>query len=622
MDHFLAVSFSASLSSDVRSDIGRRGLASLAAVSSSAKLSRHLVDGSCLVTSGFDDSDFFQPEGDLLAGILVRGPRMLNGPEVSGSDVAEQYRRHGPSAFSRYAAPFAAVLRTPEGHLAAVTDTRGLRHVYWHQADGWAVASSSSMALALLAGKAFDEASIGAYALVGSYLSDATPFKEIKKLDAGCMAVLLSGRVRRETYYTQQWGSGSSWPRRPTISSGAEAVGDAVASCIAANPDAAFELSGGMDSRLVVAAVPPSIRRGRTAITIGGRASDDVKVARSVAKLGGLAHIVVDLDALADLDADSAVRLCAAASARRDHSANALAAGVLDWIEERLEGRSRITGQNGEFARGFYYAGQRAHSTTTRARVARLARWRIFANERVDEALFAPGFLGDVESSTIRLLQQLFRSYDTDWLRSTDAFYLNERMQRWVGTGYTASCTRRQILSPFFDPSFINWSRDAPAKMKRGSRLFAGVLCHLDAGLGAIPLESGSTPERLARPTLTVRASRASSKASKIVRKIGQRFWRAPGTPPVGASLLARRILEAWTRNPQMLENLANVSVLNGRTLEQIAAGHVLVTPASIGMLTALGAAMERLDGQVDCRRSDVLVDGTTRSPTCGEPDI
>ena len=41
-------------------------------------------------------------------------------------------------------------------------------------------------------------------------------------------------------------------------------------------------------------------------------------------------------------------------------------------------------------ARGFYYLGRPRDPAVTRARVARLATWRMFANEAIDPLALAP----------------------------------------------------------------------------------------------------------------------------------------------------------------------------------------------------------------------------------------
>src|SRR5690606_28970946 len=149
----------------------------------------------------------------------------------------------------------------------------------------------------------------------------------------------------------------------------------------------------GLDSRMVLAAIPAGMRRGMLAVTVGPEHGDDQRIAAQLARRYGLDHRRVTHEGLIGLEPEQSLQLACAAAAARDCTGNPTALAVLDWQERSFEQRPRLTGQNGEFARGFYYAGQRAHAATTERLVDALARWRAFTNDAVDASLFVPGFL-------------------------------------------------------------------------------------------------------------------------------------------------------------------------------------------------------------------------------------
>src|SRR5947207_2064954 len=73
--------------------------------------------------------------------------------------------------------------------------------------------------------------------------------------------------------------------------------------------------------------------------------------------------------------------------------ASPMALAPLLLTEGRLNQGHRLSGLGGEVARGFYYAGQPTGAQTSPRLVHRLARWRIFSNEAVEEAALDAAFL-------------------------------------------------------------------------------------------------------------------------------------------------------------------------------------------------------------------------------------
>lgn len=488
---------------------------------------------------------------------------------------------------TRYLPPFGAIVVDPaHDSVLAATDSCGLRHVYQAEGDGWAAVSTSSQVLAELADSGPDDDAIGAFALTGMLLGTTTPYRSVRKIDAGEAVELCGGRTRHRA--GSETVEGTAFPsRRHAVDAGVDAVRHAVQVCLDAAPDAALELSGGLDSRMVLAGIASEDRRGREAFTIGAPNSGEVTTAATLASLCSLHHVDVDLTGLGALAPQQADELVGRASRARDHSGNALALAVLDWAERRLAAQPRLNGQNGEFARGFFYPAQRDWRTPSDRLAAQLVRWRLLTNDRVDPWLLSQEFEHDSRRYVIDHVTQAFADSPLTWLQATDEYYLRQRMQRWLGAAYSTACMSRLVLPPFFHPAFITWARRASVRDKRNSRLFAQVLTALAPELADPPLSDRPAPRRLAYPNARDRLDRLAETGAKVKGKVQQRVSGA-GKPPTGATALARAQVTHWIESPGRLERLRGCGYLDPRAIDGILRRERTPSPASIAFLVAL----------------------------------
>ena len=144
--------------------------------------------------------------------------------------------------------------------------------------------------------------------------------------------------------------------------------------------DATLQLTGGQDSRILLSAIPPELRRGCG--DHPGRAGIPGRRDRRRQRQTGLRHQVEALESLEAMPPEEAYALCAHASARLEGMADPVALAALSIAEEQFDQGHRIAGLGGEVARGFYYLGAARPGRDPRAS-ARLATWRMFANEAI-----------------------------------------------------------------------------------------------------------------------------------------------------------------------------------------------------------------------------------------------
>ena len=284
-----------------------------------------------------------------------------------------------------FAAPATVAGLLPDG-ATLVADAAAQGQIAWGERPGLAVAGSSAALVAALLDAEPDERALAGLALVGTGTALQTVFEGVWLLDMGETITLAGGRARTK-------------PRGAAETPGGDVAKNlraSVAAAVEAYPDAEFELSGGFDSRLLLAALPPPLRAGRGALTLGVADAPDVQVAAQLAWMSGLNHRVLDPAALVNtLDGPKLLERLLSVARRDDYALNPLDRLLFALLAEAEPApRPRFSGQNGEILRGFYHAGQRLRGPGTAATARRIVTWRMLANDRADRPAVPPRLAG------------------------------------------------------------------------------------------------------------------------------------------------------------------------------------------------------------------------------------
>lgn len=568
---FVALSVAADAGEDERLALVRRAERAAASVAA-------VAGGRPVVTTTEDPGD--------AAGLLALACTTAGAGPV---DVAALRARPeaAPGLASTLVAPGGLWARSA-GRVVVAADPLGILQLHVVQQARWAACSTSALALASLARAGLDEAALSVFALLGVHAGDETPFAGVRTLVAGQACTLASGRADRTPLPAMAVDGGDGDP----VGAGVSAVRASVAAAVAGHDAVHLELSGGLDSRLLLAALrelPVVV----TTMTVGSPGAPDVRVAGDLSRRLGLPNQVVDLAGLGTLSPAEAWELVRRAAAGRDACGNAVGEGVLELVEDRSAQGPRISGQNGEFARGFYYAGQPPWPRPTPALAGALVRWRLTTNDAVDASVVDAGFREAGSARVATLVEETLRGYGRPWLGATDELYLDLRMRRWLGPEHSAASRRHPVLAPFFHPAYLAWARRAAPADKRGSRLCAAVLHRMAPDLAALPLDSGRTPAEMARRDVAGRASALAHSAGKVAAKVRQRL-RSTGRPAVGAVSLATRVHEHWRAEPASLEPVLALPFVARGAVEAFLSGQRGLDVASTSFLVDLAVAAER----------------------------
>jgi asparagine synthase (glutamine-hydrolysing) len=467
-------------------------------------------------------------------------------------------------------------------------DWLGLRQLFWWQGDGIAAFSTSALALAALAGAGLDTAALGLQSVVGWQVGLDTTFQGVAKLPPGSVAILRGATVAIHRYADETMDlDGRTPPFEETVDEMAHLLRDFHDGYLADHPDTVLQLTGGQDSRLLLAAVPPARRPGLAALTIDVRGGVESRIAARLSELCGLEHHVQWRDERPAVDPALAHELAVDAAAALNCMASPLALAPLTLVESGLEQNHRLSGLGGEVARGFYYLGQPRHASTSPQLAQRLAQWRLFTNERVDRDALQPEFAAAARTAALDAVNASFAGYSNDWLRATDEFYLWQRTQRWAGTHSSAAAVERWFVNPMLDRRFLQLALAPPPADKRDSHLMGQLIRRLDPRLAAIPLDSGLVPARLGRRGVVTTTAVARVSAGKMVRKVRQRIGGGRRAQ-LGAAELADLVVRHWRAEPDVVRPLREVGLVREAWLSELLSGGRGADAATVAFLVNL----------------------------------
>ena len=508
--------------------------------------------------------------------------------ELTLNDVRRLLAGPDRDGLAEVSPTFAAVDSLDEDTIVAAADALGFRHVYYGEAPGFAVLSTSARAAAICLNSGLDHEAIAVQSLLGWQMGQRTLFQGVRKLAPGELAILGGGRISIRSF------------ARPLdhvnigidafVADAAKMLRDYLSAFLDDHPDAVLQLTGGQDSRLLLSAIPPTRRRGLRAVTLCLPGNPDNAIAAELARREKLLHETLRLDGLERLSSEEADLRCIEAAQKLDCMADPLAQAALTFAEARAEPGARISGLGGEVARGFYYFGPATTAPVTRKRVERLTRWRMFANEAVAPTALEPGFVAWARDFSVGEVLTLTSATDREWMAATDEFYLYQRMQRWAGVVSTAVCFDRVISNPMLDDRFITIARSLAPRNKKNSMFLSRLQVALDEDLARVPLDGRPPPLAYANRTAVNSTRQLACTLRKAAHKARQRAARADA-PPAGGELLARKVVDHWRANPALLDSARATGIFHERWVDRVLAGELDPAPSAVALMTNLRVA-------------------------------
>ncbi|ERG64550.1 hypothetical protein L332_08830 [Agrococcus pavilionensis RW1] len=525
--------------------------------------------------------------GDRRTLVISRLMRRTDGT-VASDEVVESMSAD-PAALQDLLPPFGAV-QARAGAVRFTADWMGFEHLFLFERPGQAMASTSALLIGRLAEAPFDHAGVAVQSQLGWQLGSMTILEGVRKLPPGH-----SGTMSEDGIAIDSADGGTH--RSVASDAVAEAAGilrRSLNSLLDDHPDAVLQLTGGMDSRLLLSAIHPARRRGLHAMTLDVPGAGDVAIARALAERFGMVHDVHGLADVADLTPEEAWHACRAEATVLDGMSDPVALAAQRIAERAFTQGVRISGLGGEVARGFYYVGRVRDRPYERRDAARLASWRMFVNEAVEPGLLTEDFARWARERAIDEVYAALRDGGDEWFRATDDLYLRHRMQRWAGATDIAVSDLRVVINPMLDPAFLRIVSRVHPRDKADAKFLARLQMDLDPELGRLPLDGRPAPATFARPTAWSGAANAYRSGRRFASKASQRLRRG-NRPPAGGEVLAAKVVEHWRAHPGLLDSLAHAPFLSQAWLSSVLEGERDPRPSAVALLTNLAVAGERV---------------------------
>ena len=518
------------------------------------------------------------------------------GHPVTAADLAGRLR--SGSDLESLGAPHAALLI--EGDQATIAaDHVGFRQVYGMQQAGWAAVATSARDLAARAGAKLDMEALAVQRIVGHHLNDDTAFVGVRKLPAGHYWRLHDGVLQADRYpKIGLIDFGGRETTRGIVRAHANRLRELICGFLDEHDGVVLELSGGMDSRMILAAVPPERRKEITGFTMVHQGSKDAPVARMLAQRYGMPHVEADLDGISGFDPATAYQKAHEAAVRQDGMGAPLSAAVFEWAEKGVAQGPRLSGHGGELARVGYYLLQPNRPKQTPQLAERFFKMWFANNQGVPDATLTPEFAASSRETGYRRVRETFAAYeDVDWMTAMDQFHLRQRLQRWGGATITHGCQHRVTLNPLLDREVLTIMMSLPHSRRWSSRQALEVLSQLDPDLANLPLGSGMKPNTLRRPGTVTRVI-GETAVHKIAERAGSKIMRhrrGRKRYAVGAPVMAELVAEHWRENPELLEPVAKTDMINQTWLERLLAGAIEAEAGSVDFILNLSVLLGAL---------------------------
>ncbi|MGQ0553907.1 MAG: asparagine synthase-related protein [Planctomycetota bacterium] len=487
-----------------------------------------------------------------------------------------------------------AAVDPARGETALLTDRNGMLHVYRAQSQGCVLLGTSALLLGALVQAPLDPLAAAEFLGTGSVFEGRSLLQGVEKLPPASLLRFREGQLQSCSPWWDLAAALAAPPPREPVEALAEALRLSVGAVLSLHPQAVLDLTGGFDSRGVVAAglanaglaaAGPASGRPLRTVVVGEDHEADVVAANRIAQALHLAHTQVRRAPAAQAaELDRALRLTDGECELHEYAA---IAAVHRQMAE-AGGQATVNGTVGELCRGYWWdlLPRGGRSPRERLDPRRAALLRFATDPWVDGALrgadggalppLAEHFAGVVA----RTLQALG---DLPGTAQADAVYLRLRMQRWAGR--LASSTDRlwPCYSPFLFRAPLETALAAPVALRRHDGLARRLIERLHPALAALPMANGA-------PALPLRPSNALRflpLLPDLARRVAARLRPAAESSPQPAFTLdAATLRTRGLYQPGRLEAVCHAAQQGGRA--------AVLRARRVATLEALASSVEQ----------------------------
>ncbi len=406
------------------------------------------------------------------------------------------------SFLERIDGSYAAVIYdSKEKKVHLLTDRYGLRPLYWLEHAGRLVWSSEAKAMLAVPGweVRIDPVALKQFVNVGFLLEDRSWFQGVELLSSGSV---LTWDLGESCFHKQRywwWDEIDAYGGEIKRIEIAEELGRLFVKAVERRnrqgEKVGLMLSGGLDSRAILAAMP-NHRYPIHGFTFGRKSCDDIRLAARVAQVKGATHHVFELDAT-------------------------------NWLLPRVDGVWWTDGEcNIYHLHGIDW--HRQVRASFEINLDGIGANTILGGCRLDKSFFDTCPDRQFIAGMLRCTPELLGSFE-DYLSApkTDSFFLQNQTRRIIACNLRYRRTFVENREPFYDTRLVEFAYALPDSLRYRGQIYNLMLLHrFPEFFNHIPWEQRSIP--ISWPPVMLRAARRwrLHRASLIrgLNRVGFRF--------------------------------------------------------------------------------------------------
>lgn len=370
----------------------------------------------------------------------------------SFQNIAESYQKEGDRFFSRFNGQAKAiVLDIGKSSIKLVSDPFGLNFFFYMRSDdGFAFASEMKFLLSYDPSlrERLNRYALVEYALLHHVLGDKTFFEDVRLLDPASVLELdlksFGYEIDRYLFFPSKYS---------VITHYSEALQKAKKLLVKSVDkrtlkDTKLLLSGGLDSRIILASIKPSKRKSLSCINFGNLKCDDVRFAKLVAKKF---HIDYNFHHISP-------RMITENMERHIWITEAGSSHLVSYLHPILEKERPKTVLVGYFG-GEIFGGHLLHRIGSENFSLQDAFRKLAMPENIQKLVFTKEFYSEIRECFDKSLEMEADCYPNvrDDVLKIEYAMMNSRGRRYINYGLIAAKEYCQDLKPFFDRDFFTF---------------------------------------------------------------------------------------------------------------------------------------------------------------------
>jgi len=373
-----------------------------------------------------------------------------------------------------------------ENKMLIANDRYGLRPLYYALNNEQLLLASEVKAI--IAGGGFgevDECAVAEFFAFRWILGDKTFLKGVKMLPPASIAIYDGHTIRLRQYWDFMYRPNYTKSEDQFVDDLVEVWRKAVEMRTQTNLRYGVCLSGGLDSRLIVAAVPQQRREDLVALSIGDRYCDEVRIAKRVAKKARVkfGYMPITPEMVVDTSEEWTFHtegLASIWSSLTVHFAQAFNNEAVSVVFDGLALDLTLGGS---------YLGKEILTSQTKEECcdAILKELRFFSEEELSR-LFVKDFYDKVKDYPARSIKEQFDRINEDTMGDySDHFWLRNYIRMLACEWYVVFRTSMETSFPTFDNILIDLILRIPIDFRRLSRIRRKFIKKLCPELARIP---------------------------------------------------------------------------------------------------------------------------------------